>query len=105
MERYSQIALIGPKKSRYSGLSCTLSDAEIRAQVRLIDIPLNEVLAVYTCHQHRVKRVAVEPGNHNTWVTASEDGTVRQFDRRVRGMCEWMAVGRGLGSCAAAVLL
>jgi hypothetical protein len=63
------------------------------------------VLSVYTCHQHRVKRVAVEPGNHNTWVTASEDGTVRQFDRRVRGMCESVAVGQGLDPCAVAVLL
>lgn len=63
-----------------------LTSVVSHGQVRLMNIPRDEVLAVYRCHQHRVKRVAVEPDNHNVWLTASEDGTVRQFDRRVRGM-------------------
>ncbi|KAG5187908.1 WD40-repeat-containing domain protein [Tribonema minus] len=39
---------------------------------------------VYECHAGRVKDVEVEPGGAgHVWWSASEDGTVRQYDRRL----------------------
>eukprot|EP00124_Ichthyophonus_hoferi_P002857 Ihof_evm2s216 gene=Ihof_evmTU2s216 len=36
-------------------------------------------------HEGRVKRIVIEPESPYVWFSASEDGTVRQYDRRVQG--------------------
>ena len=54
--------------------------------MRLFDLQHGtDPIHVYGCHDQRVKRLEIEPGSPNVWFTASEDGTVREFDRRVRG--------------------
>lgn len=39
-------------------------------------------MRVYTAHFSRVKRLAIAPGVPNLFWSASEDGTIRQFDLR-----------------------
>ncbi|XP_010266423.1 PREDICTED: WD and tetratricopeptide repeats protein 1 [Nelumbo nucifera] len=43
--------------------------------------------AVFHCHNRRVKKLAVEVGNPNVVMSASEDGTLRQHDFRESASC------------------
>jgi WD repeat-containing protein 42A len=42
------------------------------------------VVRVFPQHRDRVKKVALEPGNPNLILSCAEDGTVREFDLRIR---------------------
>ncbi|GBF94894.1 hypothetical protein Rsub_08137 [Raphidocelis subcapitata] len=42
-------------------------------------------VTVFSCHDNRVKDVKVAPGEPHLFWSASEDGTVRQFDTRLPG--------------------
>mmetsp|Transcript_7028 Transcript_7028/g.10515 ORF Transcript_7028/g.10515 Transcript_7028/m.10515 type:complete len:713 (+) Transcript_7028:526-2664(+) len=54
-------------------------------QVQLHESPFGELTTtVYDTHSDRVKDVEVEPnGSRDLWWSASSDGTVRQFDKRL----------------------
>ena len=43
---------------------------------------------VLKCHRGRVKRIATEEKNDASFLTCSEDGTVRQHDLRVGHTCK-----------------
>jgi WD and tetratricopeptide repeat-containing protein 1 len=49
--------------------------------------PENSKVNDYKCHRGRVKKLATESGNPNLFWSASEDGTVRQFDTRLKHIC------------------
>lgn len=56
--------------------------------VKLIDISTNEkLLDCKTCHQDRVKRLAVHPNQPHVIWSASEDGCILQYDTRERHCC------------------
>lgn len=52
------------------------------SEVRCHDLT-RESTECHNCHKDRVKDVEVEAGNPNVFWSASEDGTVRQFDTRL----------------------
>lgn len=55
--------------------------------INVHDIKLRETISVCSCHASRVKRLAVCPdAPHNFW-SASEDGTIREFDLRTPHVC------------------
>jgi len=56
------------------------------SEVRLHNIRLGQT-TVYRCHAGRVKAVDVDPTTPHLFWSASEDGTVRQFDRREAHQC------------------
>lgn len=41
----------------------------------------------YSCHQMRVKKLSTDPENNYTFLSCSEDGTVRHFDIRTKHTC------------------
>eukprot|EP00124_Ichthyophonus_hoferi_P003308 Ihof_evm1s280 gene=Ihof_evmTU1s280 len=47
----------------------------------------------YFCHADEVKKVAVEADNPHTFLTCSEDGTVRLFDLRAKHDCSPTEIG------------
>ena len=69
--------------------------AAMDKEVRLHNIEKTQT-TVWRCHRDRVKTVAVEPGNPNLYFSASEDGTCRQWDLRVKHVC-------GPGQCNNAI--
>ncbi|CAH9129903.1 unnamed protein product [Cuscuta epithymum] len=68
-------------------------DAEVRLfrlsrlRGRRLDENVISPSSVYQCHTRRVKKLAVEIGNPNVVWSASEDGTLRQYDFRERASC------------------
>ncbi|KAJ1971849.1 hypothetical protein H4R35_005018 [Dimargaris xerosporica] len=46
--------------------------------------PSFQLQRVYTCHNDRVKRIALENDNPHVFLTCGEDGRVRQFDLRLK---------------------
>ncbi|VFQ79017.1 unnamed protein product [Cuscuta campestris] len=68
-------------------------DAEVRLfrlsrlRGRRLDENVISPSSVYHCHTRRVKKLAVEIGNPNVVWSASEDGTLRQYDFRERASC------------------
>ncbi|VDP94386.1 unnamed protein product [Echinostoma caproni] len=52
------------------------------AKIRVHDISRMETRHVFACHTSRVKRLATTPSEPFLFWSASEDGTVRQFDLR-----------------------
>ncbi|KAF8821520.1 WD domain, G-beta repeat-containing protein, partial [Cardiosporidium cionae] len=56
--------------------------------VRLSSITDPFSRSVYACHKERVKHIATIPRDANfLWWSASEDGTIRQFDKRAKHRC------------------
>ncbi|KAH7654664.1 WD and tetratricopeptide repeats protein 1 [Dioscorea alata] len=64
------------------------ADAEVRLfnLSRMIGDAV-EPSGVFQCHSRRVKKLAVEVGNPNVVWSASEDGTLRQYDFREGASC------------------
>lgn len=58
-----------------------------RAQDKGIEDSNVNLSAHFQCHNRRVKKLAVEPGNPNVVWSASEDGTIRQHDIRETTSC------------------
>eukprot|EP00923_Selenidium_pygospionis_P012014 GHVN01020486.1.p1 GENE.GHVN01020486.1~~GHVN01020486.1.p1 ORF type:complete len:1431 (+),score=217.95 GHVN01020486.1:66-4358(+) len=57
-------------------------------EVRLVSMVNPSARSVYHCHAARVKHIATLPKNSlHLWWSASEDGTVRQFDSREHHSC------------------
>lgn len=55
--------------------------------INVHDVTLHETVNVCSCHTSRVKRLAVCPDSPHLYWSASEDGTVRQFDVRSPHTC------------------
>jgi WD40 repeat protein len=53
-------------------------------QIRLTNLDNSRQSRVYSCHQSRVKDLACEQYHSDLFLSASEDGTVRQFDLRLK---------------------
>lgn len=58
------------------------------AQIRVHSVPANETIQIFRCHAVRVKRLATSPETPHLIWSASEDGTVRQFDLRESHSCQ-----------------
>lgn len=52
------------------------------SKIRVHDIDKKETLDIFSCHLGRVKRLATDPTEPFIFWSASEDGTIRQFDIR-----------------------
>ncbi|CAM9405063.1 unnamed protein product [Ectocarpus sp. 4 AP-2014] len=87
-------------------LPCTndqmLVTGAMDGEVRLHKAPFSspELTECFSCHDQRVHAVEVEPGNPFIFWSASEDGTVMQYDRRLpnAGLGEgkgWADSGQG----------
>ncbi|OEH80264.1 wd g-beta repeat-containing protein [Cyclospora cayetanensis] len=58
------------------------------SEVRLSSISRGVCLKRFTCHANQVKHIAALPhDSRNIWWSASDDGTIRQFDRREPHVC------------------
>ncbi|EDO29936.1 predicted protein [Nematostella vectensis] len=72
-------------------LPCTgdriIATAAADTKVRIHSVEKNETTQVYHCHIGRVKRLAVAPNMPSLVWSASEDGTIRQFDLRQPHCC------------------
>ncbi|RKP27045.1 WD40-repeat-containing domain protein [Syncephalis pseudoplumigaleata] len=73
-------------------IACCAGDREIRvfdvhySRSRAIDEKAHR-RHVFSCHSSRVKRIAVEDDNPWSFLSCSEDGTVRHFDLRAPHNC------------------
>lgn len=57
-------------------------------KIRVHDVNMREILHVFGCHAGRVKRLAIVPDQPHLFWSASEDGTIMQFDLRNPEMCK-----------------
>ncbi|KAI8380899.1 WD40-repeat-containing domain protein [Radiomyces spectabilis] len=60
------------------------------SEVRVFDLNAEDMhrpMHIYTCHDDRVKRIAIDDNNPYEFLTCSEDGTIRQFDLREPHIC------------------
>lgn len=57
-------------------------------KIRVHDVKQHEILHVFSCHAGRVKRLATVPDQPHLFWSASEDGTIMQFDLRNPEMCK-----------------
>ncbi|XP_066285635.1 WD and tetratricopeptide repeats protein 1-like [Branchiostoma lanceolatum] len=60
-----------------------VATAAADCKVHVHDINTKEVTQIFTCHTGRVKRLATAPNVPYMFWSASEDGTIRQFDLRM----------------------
>jgi WD and tetratricopeptide repeat-containing protein 1 len=70
-----------PSSSNQFILSCG-GDSQIR-----VSNTMKETVRPFHCHFSKVKCLACEEGNPNFFLSASEDGTVRYFDLRMKHHC------------------
>jgi len=64
----------------------TIISCGVDRQIRVTNLTRQRVRP-FNCHSGRVKKLAYEPFNPSVFLSASEDGTVRQFDLRVKHKC------------------
>ncbi|KAK3739002.1 hypothetical protein QZH41_001572 [Actinostola sp. cb2023] len=65
----------------------SIATAAADAKVRIHSVETVETKQVFHCHIGRVKRLAVRPNSPDLLFSASEDGTIRQFDLRQSHSC------------------
>ncbi|KAI8640122.1 WD40-repeat-containing domain protein [Parasitella parasitica] len=59
------------------------------SEIRIFDLanPEKQLDSMYVCHSDQLKKICVYDGNPFEFLTCSQDGTVRHFDRRTPHMC------------------
>ena len=59
-------------------------------RIKLFNIrdPANPTCFDFKCHRGRVKKLSTDPSDPHLFWSASEDGTVRQFDTRIKHICQ-----------------
>ena len=74
-----------PETSDHQIISCAGDGAILHTDILRQENTLN---SFFNCHGGTVYEVAIVPGDPNSFLTCGEDGTVRWFDLRTKGMLE-----------------